>query len=281
MEMLKSTMNNIAEENNNLKLRLDLLESNHESLQDEFSKLKNEYMLLEQKNNNLKELNNKLMDRIKEQKQTIIFQENNITKLEDKITNLENTVFEQNETIKELKDENKELREEVKELKIRINEQAETIKEQQIRLDEQDETIKEQNNTIKCLTKKITILETKELYRKYLQAIQDLNDYNQLEKNNNEPMQIKLLRKLRNERVDVSHYIYKPKGENDYYDDEDTISAKLKILKTQLENIPTEVDERLKKYKPLIPYLIESLKSYESCDISDELYDEVMDWWIY
>ena len=120
--------------------------------------------------------------------------------LKDKINNLELIVFKQTHEINELKPENKALKTEINELKIENRELRTDINE----------------------------MKSRELYKKYLVAIQDINHLDQLEN------VVPILKKVRRERMQECHYIY----------DDDTptdMNNRRTILLDKLQNMPVDV----------------------------------------
>lgn len=110
-------------------------------------------------------------------------------------------------TIEELKKENAELKQKIKELEEHIK--------------KQDVTIQNQNERITNLEDTVAILKNKNMYKKYLMAIQDLNEIEQLETKLNKVS--KNLVKLRKNRISECHYMDKSTDEwevvdkNQYY----------------------------------------------------------------
>lgn len=164
-------------------------------------------------------------------------------------------------TIDELKKENEEL-------KVKI-----TMLENDMALLKNDITVLKQQN--KTLENYVLKMENKELYEKFVIAIQDVNRYEELEKNVKNNTTSKNLKKLRNDRVSNCHYL------NEEDDDVTLVDDKMSILYDKLNKMPIDIKNKFnKKYPNLISDIvgyIPSKKPVSSISIDNK--NDIEEWW--
>jgi hypothetical protein len=160
-----------------------------------------------------------------------------------------------------LRKENIELREKIKELEKKI--------------DDQNDKIDEQNDKIKQLSDTVMSLIDKELFRKYIVAIQDINSYDRLQ---NEQWQYnKNMKKIHNYRLTECHLFLTD------YDSLDLIEyKKLTILFNLLKIEPKIIKMIETKFGTgLINAMITHIQSQNIIkkQLSDDEINEAYDWW--
>jgi DNA repair exonuclease SbcCD ATPase subunit len=198
--------------------------------------LYDKYNFLIAENNQLKQENEKLKERLEH-----LEKENQGLKQENQALKHENQELKQE--IKDLKQENKDLKQEIKELKQEIKE------------------LKQENQELK----------NNQVFKKYITAIQDLNQQFKLETKLKNKIE---LRSLRKNRIGYSHYI-----DNDD-DTPEEIQFKLNILNNKLNSIDEfNYNKFVKKYGIS---LFEEIKLFvknnvKECHIDNA--DYVLDWW--
>lgn len=193
------------------------------------------------------------------------------------LKNKNNTLFKQlenenqlKERINELIEENLNLKEQILRLNEHVDKQDKIIEEQKIEIkDLRDEivVIKKESNE---MSTRISNLESKDLYNKYIIAIQDLNRINSLETKIGTSSH--LLIKLRKNRVSECHYL-------DDSDDVPTINEKINVLNERLNKMPHDVTLMMnKKYPHLVPKILPFAVKTTSTLSKSEIY-EINEWW--
>lgn len=162
---------------------------------------------------------------------------------------------EKNKTIDELRIENTKLKKEIETLK---------------------NTVEILNNKVFDLEKRLDKSETNTLFNKFLIAIQDINRNDQLEKSIHDVSIVKKLKKLRQSRNGMNHYIY----EDD--DEPNEIDYKKFTLYNKLLNLDENIKEKFNKKFPnlighIIKYISPTIKM--NPDISQEMKAEIEEWW--
>lgn len=183
-----------------------------------------------------------------------------------------------NQQIKILLGENESLRNQIYKLKETIVNQNTVIEKLENNIEELNGTVMNQKviivnleNYNAGLNDRVKKLEDKQLFDKYLIAIQDVNRYDELELN--VPSIKKNLKKLRSFRVDECHYL------NEEEDDARFIDEKRSVLLEKVNNMSGSVRNMFNKKFPglltgLLPYIATNVV-VPSKD-SQELID---DWW--
>lgn len=219
--------------------------ANYYNLLNEIEKLKKEKEDIESKKKYVDNLYNQLslsvenyLAEIKKLKEERDLLNNIINDLNDKITNLENKNLSLNNKVTNLEKENAE---------IKINNIS--------------------------FNDRIIALEYKNLYNKFIIAIQDLNSHDKLEKKNINTF----LKKLRNNRILDCHYI------DDDYDD-NIKNYRIHILYEKILNIPQFIEN---KFNTNYQNLLNDIKNYIKNDdrynslinIDEEDKDNAIGWW--
>jgi hypothetical protein len=153
-------------------------------------------------------------------------------------------IIRQNEiTIQQLKDENQILRQKISELE----------------------------NTINKLDKKINNIEEKEKFNKFIIAIQDINRLEQIETKLS-GIDKKILKRLRQLRVNECHYI-----EDDY--DEDDKNDRRTVLYERIQNMSPQIHSR---FENMFPGLLNSIMVYiiqTKTQPSEDSLKYILNWW--
>jgi uncharacterized coiled-coil DUF342 family protein len=218
----------------------------------------------------IQDTNNKIpMLLVSESEYTSLVEENKKLKNEIMILynnekNLRETIKFHEQTIDELKNENKMLKEELTLLKEHIKKQDEKIKEQ-------DEKIKEQDKTITKLTKKIDDKENKELFKKYIMAIQDINSLDYIETKINSQSKQNLI-KLKNNRISECHYL-----DNTYSQTE--INDRRSILLDKIKNMSNEIKQMFDARYPNLLTDIEQFIAPNPTTPIQQVIDDIELWW--
>jgi len=123
---------------------------------------------------------------------------------------------------------------------------------------------------------RIKKLENKQIYEKYIVAIQDINRLYKLEsvlKNDGDIVASKRLKHLRQDRVGSFHYIY----ENE--DTVDETQYKINLLHKKLISIPEDIKTIFDtEYENLIDIVIDRINT-QSVKIDDDDKDFINKWW--
>jgi hypothetical protein len=160
-------------------------------------------------------------------------------------------------TIDELKKENEEL-------KLRISNLEKDIIDKDIRICNLEKDNKQ-------LKKTVSFLENKEIYQKYMKAIQDANSYLLLEKKLDIPY-CYLLEQFRLDRVDLCHFINKK--DNEKYNNE-----KIEYIRRKILGMPDEIKRKFnRKYEGMIERILDILETYK-IDIIQEDLEKIEEEW--
>lgn len=206
---------------------------------------------------------NKLVNENEDLKKENIKLKERITDLSSQITShidserlYKETIINHEQTIEELRNENKLLKLKIQELETKIILQENKIKHLEDHITKQ--------------YIKIELLENKEIYKKYIIAIQDLNKIEGLESKLYHIS--KTLIKLRKHRVSECHYLNED-------DDEWFIVDRKSVLYDKLINIPDKIKQKINK---LFPNVIENVIDYikpAKIVVSYESLEEINTWW--
>jgi DNA repair ATPase RecN len=140
-------------------------------------------------------------------------------------------------------------------------------------------TLKNDIDLLKLQTAKLEScvlkMEKKELYDKYVIAIQDVNINKQLEKHVANLSTTKNLKKLRNSRVSTCHYL----NEDDY--DTTMLDDKLAFLYDKINKMPTDIKNKFdKQYPNLISDIVGHIPSKKSVtSIFPTNLEDIVNWW--
>lgn len=164
-------------------------------------------------------------------------------------------------TIDELKKENEELKNKIK------------ILESDIAMLKNDIDLLKQQNA--KLESRVLKMENKELYDKYVIAIQDVNRNEQLEKHVPNLSTTKNLKKLRNSRVSTCHYL------NEEDDDSTMIDDKLSFLYDRINKMPVDIKKKFdKQYPNLISDIVGHIPSKKPVtSIGKTNLEDIENWW--
>lgn len=180
---------------------------------------------------------------------------NKINQLTNESTILNTNILEKNLEIEMLRKENQELREKIKMLEDKINEQNQEISKQKKEIDDLKKENENRNN--------------KELLKKIIIGIQDLNALERLETKVSDPTE---LINLHNDRIDECHYI------NSNYSQQEK-DVRVNILIDNINAIPNDV---LNKFDVLYPNLLNELKPHlvkRNTNYNQKLIDRANNWW--
>ena len=180
---------------------------------------------------------------------------NKISQLTNESTKLNTDILEKNLEIEMLRKENQELREKIKMLEDKINEQNQEIFKQKKEIDDLKKENENRNN--------------KELLKKIIIGIQDLNALERLETKVSDPSE---LINLHNDRIDECHYI------NSNYTQQEK-DVRINILIDNINTIPNDV---LNKFDVLYPNLLNELKPHlikKNTNYNQKLIDRANNWW--
>ena len=174
-----------------------------------------------------------------------------ISELYNNEETLKETIKMNNLTIKQLNEENIMLKQKIQEF---------------------EENILKQNININCLYDKINLMETKNIYNKFIIAIQDLNSLEKLETKLIKNDKINII-KLKKNRINDCHYI-----NND--DDEDLTNDKIIVLLEKLKNMDDNLKIKFdKKYPNLIDSILHDMIKYNKTLLSHDNLEIINDWW--
>ena len=189
---------------------------------------------------------------------------NEIMTLYNNEKNLRETIKFNELTIEELKKENEMLKEELIKLKEHIAKQDDKIKEQ-------DDKIKEQYITITKLNKRLDDRDNKELFKKYLIAIQDINRNDYIETKINTQSKQTLIN-LKKNRISECHYL-----DNTYSQSE--IDDRRTIFLNKIKNIPNEIKQLFDIRYPNLLDDIEQFIAPNPTNPSQQTIDDIELWW--
>jgi chromosome segregation ATPase len=241
--------------------------------------LKNKCNIMLKQIENQIELNNKIENLIKEntelknmlEKQNIqlteIKEENKILKEEIKEVREENKILK--EEIKEVREENKIIKEENKIIKEENKELKSLIKQQGCEIVELKKENIELKKTIVKLEDRLDVMETKQLFNKYVVAIQDLNSLEHLE-----PKIGSSLKNLKRNRIATCHYL-----DNTYSTTE--IDERRTILYDKLVNMPVEIQNMFNaQYPNLINDIMPCVINIKTIPSPQDM-TYINNWWSY
>jgi chromosome segregation ATPase len=180
---------------------------------------------------------------------------NKIIQLTNESTKLNTDILEKNLEIEMLRKENQELREKIKILENKIANQDNEIIKQQKEIDDLKKENENRNN--------------KDLLKKIIIGIQDLNALERLETKVSDPTE---LMNLHNDRIDECHYI------NSNYTQQEK-DVRINILIDNINTIPNDV---LNKFDMLYPNLLSVLKPHlikKNINYNQRLIDRANNWW--
>jgi chromosome segregation ATPase len=188
-------------------------------------------------------------------KQENIELHNKISLLTNESTKLNSNILAKNLEIEMLRKENQELREKIKILEDKISNQDTKITKQQKEIDDLKKENENRNN--------------KDLLKKIIIGIQDLNALERLETKVSDPTE---LINLHNDRIDECHYI------NSNYTQQEK-DVRINILIDNINTIPNDV---LNKFNILYPNLMNVLKPHlikKNINYNQRLIDRANNWW--
>ena len=188
-------------------------------------------------------------------KQENIELHNKISLLTNESTKLNSNILAKNLEIEMLRKENQELREKIKILEDKISNQDTEITKQQKEIDDLKKENENRNN--------------KDLLKKIIIGIQDLNALERLETKVSDPTE---LINLHNDRIDECHYI------NSNYTQQEK-DVRINILIDNINTIPNDV---LNKFNILYPNLMNVLKPHlikKNINYNQRLIDRANNWW--
>jgi len=180
---------------------------------------------------------------------------NKISQLTNESTILNTNILEKNLEIEMLRKENQELREKIKILEDKINEQNQEISKQKKEIDDLKKENENRNN--------------KELLKKIIIGIQDLNALEKLETKVSDPSE---LINLHNDRIYECHYI------NSNYSQQEK-DVRVNIL---IDNINAISNDVLNKFDNMYPNLLNELKPHlvkRNTNYNQKLIDRANNWW--
>jgi chromosome segregation ATPase len=195
-----------------------------------------------------------------ELKTTIMTLKGNERILQEILEDNKKTMDNNKETIEELKQKNKELKEEIKQLQNTVNEHEKTITKITIKHNE----LKVEHNELKGRFDK---LENKILIKKYLIAIQDLNDKEQLERQTT-GQELRSFRKIRNKRTTGCHYL-------EYTMSQIEKDNRLVVFRNNLANMPDSLKIYFDKTFPGVRNILPNYLPPQSVCISSQDEDDI------
>lgn len=196
---------------------------------------------------------------------------NEIMTLYNNERNLRETIKFHEQTIDELRKENELLKQELTILKEHIQKQDEKIKEQDEKIKEQGIIIKEQTITINKLNKRLDDKENKELFKKYLIAIQDINSNDYIETKINLQSKQNLIN-LKKHRITDCHYL-----DNTFSQTE--IDDRRSVFLDKVKNIPNEIKQMFDVRYPNLLTDIEQFIAPNPTNPSQQVIDDIELWW--
>ena len=192
-----------------------------------------------------------------------------ISRLKNNEIIFQNLILNKDKSIEELKEENIQLTKKLELLKNQVN----NLFEQNSEIKKENSEIKKENRELKInvknLTSRLDNIENKNIFKKYIIAIQNLNRYDKLETNIPDKITKKQLNMLRNKRIGECHYID---------DDENIKDCKRTILKEEIDNmLPAIQDKFNDKYPNLLNNIIGYIEKNKT-NPTKELKNEMKDW---
>jgi len=209
----------------------------------------------------------KLVEENKELNNTLLILKSNERILQETINNHE-------KTIEELRKENKELKEEIRRLKETVN----VITTKHNNLHVEHNNLKVEHNNLKVryntLEAKLNKKELNDLMKKYLIAIQDFNNEEQLERKIINLQELNELKSIRQRRVLECHYLVNTMTQQEK-------DNRIIVLRDNLINMPNDVKLKFNnKYPTIIPELLKYCPS-SSVTISTQDEDDINeDFWL-
>lgn len=129
-------------------------------------------------------------------------------------------------------------------------------------------------NDNKELKNRINKLELKDIFNKYVIAIQDINNIEHFESNITDPNIKRSMKRLKNNRINNCHYL-------NNNDDDILNNDKRTILFDKINNISIQLKELFdEKYPNLINYIKDYIVKNKTIPSKDNL-DDINDWWNY
>lgn len=218
-----------------------------------------EYNRLKQENDDLK----KQFLNLVSNERTMQEMKNNINVLTDEKTKIQELNNDLQKINNDLREENKKLTDEISQLKAENAFLKDRICELELLVKKNAEEFNEQ---IKDLKKIINERETKDLYDKYIIAIQDINNHDKLENT------IPCLKKLRSNRIYSCHYLINN-------DDVSKNNEKRTLFLNKINLMPKDVKAIFdKKYPNLLNDILPCIAPTQTNPDQDTI-DEVDDWW--
>lgn len=191
-----------------------------------------------------------------------------ISELYNNEENLKETIKINILTIKQLNEENIMLKQKIQELEENMTKQNIKINDQNIKINE--------------LSDKLNLIESKNIFNKFVIAIQDLNSSEKLETKLSKNDKINIIAdrhirlyeaiKLKKNRISECHYI-----NND--DEDDLLNDKIIVLLNKLENMDESIKNMFnKKYPNLINSILHDITRDKTLLSQDNL-EIINDWW--
>jgi hypothetical protein len=191
---------------------------------------------------------------------------------------LHEVILDKDKTINELREENKKLREKLESLEKQIDvlsaqsikqeKEYNELKTQHIILNKNHNALKDDHNELK---NQFTKMMNKQMFDKYIIAIQDLNKLENLETKLDSQTQKKLY-KLKSNRIHECHYL-------DNLDSPDLIDDKRTILNEKIINMPLEIKTMFNKMYPELLNKIAPFIVNTKTTPSQQTIDNINYWW--
>lgn len=233
----------------------------YEELCNEYRILSNDYYRLTGTNIDLKGINMQLSNRMEDLLEQIIKLKNINCDLKDSIAKQSEKISDQSMRISKQSDK-------ISDQSVRISKQSDKIAEQEDKIKELKIDNKKLRNDMDEMRNEIYDLRDKDLYNKYVIAIQDVNRT----ANITNGRLINNLTKLKKKRIYECHYL-------DDNDDPQIIDFKRTILYDKINDMPNNIRKKFDtRYPKMLDDILSYVKDSGNYPNADD-YDEINEWW--